>query len=721
MDRLLEVRGLEVVYHTQEGALKALHDVNFDVRPGGIVGVVGESGCGKSTVALALLRLLPPNGEITSGQLLLKGQDLMAFSAGELREMRGCDMAMIFQDPMTSLNPVFTIGTQMLDVQKAHLGSAPLTHGELQDRAGEMLGQVGIPDTAGRIDHFPHQFSGGMRQRIMIAMALMSKPALLIADEPTSSLDVTLEAQILELMKELRQTYQAAILYISHDLGVIAQLCDRVIVMYAGRVVEQGDVVSIFEQPQHPYTQALLASVPSRKHHGKHLATIPGRVPSLSMLLPGCKFADRCPYVQTVCRQQEPRCFDVADQQVRCYIYAPESGYERPAQPEGTRDPFSIAGAPREVTRPSAAGEQAEDEVLLRLNGLSTYFYERRSILEQILGREPGVVRAVDEVDLEIKRGEVIGLVGESGSGKTTLGRTILGLEPPATGQIIYDNQAIARVGPSDLRRLRARMQMIFQDPYASLSPRLRVRYLLAEPYVIHNVPAADRYTVSELLEMVGLSDEQAAKYPHELSGGQARRVGIARALALHPEFLIADEPTSGLDVSVAASVLNLMNDLAEQLGLTYLVITHNLNVVGYISNRVAVMYLGWLVEVGPTSRIFDSPAHPYTLALLSAISEPDVRRRRTKRRLLLTGEIPSPKDPPPGCRFHTRCHFAKPRCQAEAPLPEEIEPGHIVRCHFWESIRKQNSVRLSNSVLCDDLSPTVRLPGIARPRPEML
>jgi peptide/nickel transport system ATP-binding protein len=677
MKPLLEVQGLEVVYHTQKGRLKALHEVSFDLCPGEIVGIVGESGCGKSTVGSALLRLLPPNGEITAGRLLFNGRDLVSLSPEALRQLRGRDLAMIFQDPMTSLNPVFTIGSQILDVQRAHRDK-PAGSNELLLQAVDSLNQVGIPDAPERIKNFPHQFSGGMRQRIMIAMALTSEPALLIADESTSALDVTLEAQILELLKELRQVHQTSILFISHDLGVIAQLCDRVIVMYAGRIVEQGSVLSIFEQPQHPYTQALLASVPSRRYHGKRLATIPGLVPSLSALPPGCKFAERCPQAQAICHQTEPRYLRLENRHVRCHIYDPTSGYE--SLPEHRR--FSSG-----ETGPTLPVSNGHGEVLVKLDNVSTYFYDHLNVVGQLLRRPRSAVRAVDGVSLDIRRGEVIGLVGESGSGKTTLGKTILQLTPATQGQITFAGQDMTHLSGALLRRLRRRMQMIFQDPYSSLSPRLRVSYLLAEPYQIHHTPPAEQYTISQLLAMVGLSEEQATKYPHELSGGQARRIGIARALALHPEFLVADEPTSGLDVSVAASILNLMKDLAQKLGLTYLIITHNLNVVGYISDRVAVMYLGKVVEVGPAAQLFEAPAHPYTLALLSAISEPDPRQQQARRRLLLAGEIPSPKNPPPGCRFHTRCPFAEARCKTETPLMEEIEPGRQVACHFWPRI----------------------------------
>jgi peptide/nickel transport system ATP-binding protein len=687
MDPILRVQGLEVVYHTHVGPLKALHDVSFEVHPREIVALVGESGCGKSTVASALLQLLPPNGEITAGELIFRDQNLRSLDAGTLRRMRGTEIAMIFQDPTTSLNPVFNVGTQMRDVRLAHPEALESGQKELSNQIVTMLEQVGIPDAEERVDQFPHEFSGGMRQRIMIAMALMSKPGLLIADEPTSSLDVTLEAQIIELIKILRQEYDTSLLFISHDLGVVAQLCDRVAVMYAGRVVEQDDVVSIFEQPRHPYTQALLASVPSRRNRGQRLATIPGLVPSLLHLPHGCKFADRCVYVQPVCEQQEPAFQGSDGQGVRCHRYAPESGYDAALVAPA---PYGIPLVPGDLAEPGglpAAGGE-EPQVLMEIRDLSTHFVEDRNLVERVLRRPIQAVRAVNGVSLQIMRGETVGLVGESGCGKTTLGRTVLGLLPATAGQIVYDGRDIAGIPRAELRRLRSRIQMIFQDPFSGLSPRLTVSYLLTEPTKIHRIPQEDCYTVGELLSMVGLSEELANKYPHELSGGQARRVGIARALSLHPDFLIADEPTSGLDVSVAASILNLLKDLGDHLGLTYLVITHNLNLVGYGADRVAVMYLGRLVEVGPTDRIFEAPAHPYTLALLSAISEPNPRLRSEGRRLLLKGEIPSPKNPPPGCCFVSRCSLGGAECEEAMPELQEIEPGHLVACGSWQEVQ---------------------------------
>jgi peptide/nickel transport system ATP-binding protein len=687
-EALLQVADLSVTYRARGARLQALSGVTFDVGASEIVGVVGESGCGKSTLAAGLLRLLPPNGEVSGGSIVLRGQNVQDFSSEGMRKLRGQELAMIFQDPMTSLNPTFSIGRQMIDVQRAHKRAGSR---ELRRRAVEMLGQMGIPDAAERLGDYPHQFSGGMRQRIMIAMALLLEPALLIADEATSALDVTLEAQIVELLLRLREAHGTSILFVSHDLGVVSQLCDRVVVMYAGRAVEQGTRDEIFGNPRHPYTQALIAAVPSARLRGGRLATIPGQVPSLLALPLGCPFHPRCSDSRDACRVNAPRAITVAGgTRVLCHIYDPESAYQRDTVSLNEPSVFESPGHPSPASLDADGSSPSHDtanDTLVHVEAVSTYFGVRRGLIGRLTRETQRPVRAVDGVDLELRRAEVLGLVGESGSGKTTLGRTILGLEPTTSGRVVFDGHDVRHLSRRELKALRRRAQMIFQDPYSSLSPRVRIAYSLTEPYRINDIPTAERYGVDELLRMVELSPEQAQKYPHELSGGQARRVGIARALALKPDLVVADEPTSGLDVSAAAAVLNLMRELGRRFGLTYLIITHNLNVVGYIADRIAVMYLGEIVEIGASGRIFNEPAHPYTLGLLSALSEPGTSTPG-RRRLLVSGEIPSPRNPPPACRFHTRCAFATQVCRTDAPSLTPIAPSHAVACHHWRGVR---------------------------------
>ena len=679
MPATLSVRDLEIKYTTREATLTAIRRVSFGVQAGQIVGLVGESGCGKSTIASAVMCLLPPNGRITGGEVVFKGRDLRRLDEGEIRQVRGREIAMIFQDPMTSLNPVFTIEEQMVDAYLAKAPGGQASRAEARQKAMEMLARVGIPDAAERLRAYPHQFSGGMRQRIMIAMALQSNPALLIADEPTSALDVTLEAQIVDLIRGLRDELGTAILYITHDLGVVAQLCDYVVVLYMGGIAEQGDVFGVFKSPQHPYTRALLRSHPAHQVNVARLATIPGRVPSLRDLPAGCKFSPRCPLAEAVCFEQDPLPHEIGGQKVACHAFARGwIGKSVEVLELATATSPSLQPPPR----------QTADRRVVQAAELKTHYRDRIGLLGKLLGQKEGVVRALDGVDIAVYRGETLAVVGESGSGKTTLGRTILRLEQPTAGEIVIDGQDITSLPQGKVRPLRLRMQMIFQDPVSSLSPRKKVSELLLEPFRIHGLPVDPQTKVEQLLEMVGLSAEQADKYPHQLSGGQARRVGIARALALEPDLLVADEPTAGLDVSVAAGILNLIKDLRERLGLTYIIITHNLTVIGFIADRVAVMYLGKVVEVGDTGALFRQPLHPYTEALLSAVAAPDPELRGARRRIILEGEIPSPRNPPPGCPFHPRCRYRQERCGKEIPPLRSVGEGErLSACHFAEKL----------------------------------
>lgn len=671
---LLTLKDLDVSYHLDGDIFAALRDIGLEVRPGEIVGVVGESGCGKSTLSAALLRLLPDNAEIDRGEAWLRGRDMLRLGEESLRQVRGREIAMIFQDPMMSLNPTFRIGSQMAEAWRSHRDR----RGDFHASAVKALTSVGIADAAERLNSYPHEFSGGMRQRISIATTLLLEPALLVADEPTSALDVTLEAQILELLKELRDRQGTAIVFVSHDLGVVARLCDRVVVMYAGHVVEENDAVALFDDPAHPYTRALVECVPSRHRRGTALATIPGRVPSLSALPAGCAFADRCAAVRSLCRVEAPGLLPRGGGAVRCHMHDPARA-EAWRLPESTVEPRA-APPMRVKERPPAP------DALIEVRRLRKYYGGGTGILGRWLSPASRPLRAVDGIDLTIRRGEVLGLVGESGSGKTTLGEMLLGLQGPTGGEITFAGKELRRMAGRDFHR---RAQMIFQDPQASLSPRQRVAALLTEPYRIHDISPDRQQSVDQLLAMVGLSSDLAQKFPHQLSGGQARRVGIARALALKPDFLVADEPTAGLDVSAASAILNLMHDLQQELGLTFLIITHNINLIAYMAHRIAVMYLGQVVEIGPTEAVFDRPAHPYSASLLSLSTQIDPHERK-RRRLLVPGEIPSPRNPPSGCRFHTRCSHATERCRNEAPAHEIVGEGHEVACHHWREILQE-------------------------------
>lgn len=671
---VLQLNDIDVCYRTREGRLPALRGINFTLARGEIIGVVGESGCGKSTLAYTVNDLLPSNAEVTGGEILFRGEEVRSSRTRGMAAHWGRDVSMIFQDPMASLNPVFTIEEQILSAMRAQGSGGIGETAEMRERMFAMLERVGISDPRQGVKAYPHEFSGGMRQRIMIAIALLSKPALLIADEPTSALDVTLEAQINDLIAKLIHETDTAVLYITHDLGVVAQICDKVMVMYAGEIVEFNDVHTLFSDPRHPYTQALLRAHPAQSGVARRLYTIPGRVPNLRELPPGCKFAPRCSRRQPLCTEKEPVERDLSGHRVLCHF----------------ADQGDRRGESRLESPAADGGPQGRESPVIRAEGLKVHFRDRLPWIKRLFGAVPGTVKAVDGIDILVPRGGVLALVGESGSGKTTTGRTLLRLQEPTAGEIILDDTDLSRLPLSRIRPMREKMQMIFQNPKTSLSPRMKVSSLLLEPFIIHKKKPADpRGKVRELLYMVGLSGEQADKYPHQLSGGQARRVSIARALALNPEIIIADEPTAGLDVSVAAGILNLMKDLRDELQLTYIVITHDLNVVNYIADRIAVMYLGKLVEVAESTELFRAPRHPYTEALLSAVSVPDPALRGSSERIILKGETPSPRTPPGGCPFHTRCPYAEARCEVDVPAlaPVSESSAHFSACHWPDGL----------------------------------
>ena len=681
---VLEVEDLYVRLPTEDGVVHAVRGASFAVRRGEVLGVVGESGSGKSAMSLGVLGLLPRTAEV-SGSVRLNGSELLGASDRDLSAIRGRSVAMVFQDPMTSLNPVYRIGRQLVEAIRVHDRS--VSRRAARARAVELLDAVGIADPSDRVDRFPHELSGGMQQRVVLAIAMANRPDVIVADEPTTAIDVTVQAQVLELLERTREETGSALVLITHDLGVVAGMADRVLVMYAGRPVEVGAVDDVFYRPRMPYTVGLLDSVPRLDAgESRRLRPIPGRPPSLLALPPGCPFAPRCPLRAEICVTVEPP-------------LVPVEGMGHVSACHFTGDVDRRAAAPDEpAVGPAAAG--AGEEPLLRVRGLSKTF---PVVSRGLVRRRGGGVRAVDGISFELLPNETLGIVGESGSGKSTLGRVILRLLEPTAGEVEFDGVSLADVGARELRALRRNIQIVFQDPFGSLDPRMTVAAIVGEGLRIHGRPAAEvRARAAELLDLVGLAPEHGNRYPHEFSGGQRQRIGIARALALDPKVLVLDEPVSALDVSVQAGVINLLEDLKRRLGLSYVFIAHDLSVVRHISDRVAVMYLGRIIEIGPTREVFERPQHPYTQALLSAIPIPDPAVERARRRVILRGEMPSPVAPPSGCPFHPRCpRFAaelgaaeRERCVGEAPQLMPREGGIPSACHFPGALAAATGVR---------------------------
>jgi len=649
-----------------ERSIRPVDDVSFSVPVGQTLALLGESGCGKSMTALALMRLLPSAGRISAGSVSLGEQALLTHAEAQMRSVRGGRMGMIFQEPATSLNPVMTVFAQIAEVLSRHRG---LVGDAARVEASRLLGAVGIPDPVSRLDDYPFQFSGGMKQRVMIAMALAGAPELLIADEPTTALDVTLQAQVLELLLALQRQRGMSMLLITHDLGVVARMAHEVGVMYAGQLVERARRDAFFETPLHPYSRKLFAAVPDASRRDQPLETLPGIVPTLDREFSGCRFAERCPDRMPHCDARRPEWHERNGHLVRCHLYAD--------------DAMAAASTSRNsVPAPPVERVSADERRTLDVRSLEVHFPIRKGVLKRVVGH----VKAVDGVSMTLTAGRTLALVGESGCGKTTAGKALMQLIRPTAGSVMLDGvDQVGRRGAA-LGPLRRQVQMVFQDPFASLNPRMRVGDIIAEGLsALGQTRSAveRRQRVDALLTRVGLSPDMHDRFPHEFSGGQRQRIALARALSVSPRFIVCDEPTSALDVSVQAQILNLMRELQAAQGLAYLFITHNIAVVDFLAHEVAVMYLGRIVEYGSTEQVLRGARHPYTRMLLEAVlTTASAGPEQSGEALDTAVELPSPITPPDGCHFHPRCPLADDVCRrvypAQTPLPE----GGYVRCH---------------------------------------
>ncbi|NUS37309.1 MAG: dipeptide ABC transporter ATP-binding protein [Pseudarthrobacter sp.] len=683
-DAVLSVRDLNVRFNSENGVVHAVRGVDFDLMPGKTLGIVGESGSGKSVTSLAIMGLLPPTADV-AGSVRLKGRELLGLSDKAMCEYRGNDLAMVFQDPLSSLTPVFTVGTQIIEALTIH--NPAMSKKAKEARAVELLAMVGIPSPKDRLRAFPHEFSGGMRQRVMIAIAIANNPRVLIADEPTTALDVTIQAQVLEVLHTAQEETGAAVVMITHDLGVVAGMADDIMVMYAGKPVETGAVDDIYYNPRMPYTMGLLGAVPRVDVAGKSsLVPIEGTPPNLLRTPIGCSFAPRCPLASEACLEGEPALAPVAGGELQSVDKLHRAACIKAGSLGGSADVHDIFAAPPVPVSRFDAIPREERATVLQLKDVRKHFPLTRGAL---IKRRIGTVKAVDGLSFDIREGECFSIVGESGSGKTTTLLEIMEFHPDQDGEVVIGGLSNKQAADAKTQaRMRRELQMVFQDPTGALDPRFTVYEVLAEPLQNAGMDrAAIRKRIMELMKLVGLQPDHVNRFPNQFSGGQRQRIGIARALAVNPKLVVLDEPVSALDVSVQAGVINLLDHLRAELGLSYLLVAHDLSVVRHISNRVAVMYLGKIVETGEVDRVFDNPRHPYTRALLSAIPVPDPQLERTRERIILQGDLPSPLQAPKGCNFATRCPiFAalppakQEKCRTLEPPLEPARPSAAVQ-----------------------------------------
>ena len=668
MSSLLQVKNLKTYFNVGiDKVARAIDGISFNLEEGKTLAIVGESGCGKTQTAFSIIRLIANNGFHPSGEIYFNKRKLSNLTELEMQSIRGNDISMIFQEPMTSLNPLYRIGNQLEEPLYQH---RKIAKGPARKLAIELLNQVGIPDPHKRLDCFPHELSGGMKQRVMIAMALACKPKLLIADEPTTALDTTIQAQVLKLMSDLQKETGMSILLITHDMGIVNQIADDICIMYAGRIAEKGSRDNILKNMAHPYTRHLMNSIPKVKDTGFILNTLPGMVSEATDYSTGCLFTERCSQAMDICKKIDSPQYTIEPNHFTfCHLY------EHGKLPQEIAMPGSIKSPERST----------ENKSILSIKALRTWFPVRKGVFLRIAN----YIKAVDNVDLEIQKGSTLALVGESGCGKTTLGESILKLTGETQGEVIFEGLDIMKLNNTELKKIRNQMQIVFQDPMGSLSPRMTVEDIVGEGLQVHSKDMGlieRRKKTEDVLNEVGLPKSSISRYPHEFSGGQRQRIAIARALILEPRFLVLDEPTSALDVCVQAQVLNLFKELQAKRKLTYLFITHNLGVVRYMADKVAIMYLGKIVENGSTNEIFQNPKHPYTKSLLESI--PDIEIRKAFQ--LITGDVPSPLNPPTGCHFHPRCPIflnesddsqLSHKCKKEYPKPVYTGTS-FVRCH---------------------------------------